>query len=150
MEGRRALGIGATGAVVLSKENWAKDYSENYIINVFGDVPNAAPSNDDSADERKVKLDILKERTRLERKDDPIELNRVELAPATPLSPAGTLFYFSRALAIMPEDKQVTFVTKIGPLELKCKFTLKEMIYRGNPGAVRLKATCLPARKVLN
>jgi len=114
------------------KKKITKDYSENYIINVFGDVPNAAPSNDDSADERKVKFDILQERTRLERKDDPIELNRVELAPATPLSPAGTLFYFSRVLAIMPEDKQVTFVTKIGPLELKCKFMLREMLYRGN------------------
>jgi hypothetical protein len=114
------------------KRKITKDYSENYVINVFGDIPNAAPSNDDSADERKVKFDILQERTRLERKDDPIDLNRVELAPATPLSPAGTLFYFSRVLAIAPEDKQVTFVTKIGPLELKCKFILKEMIYRGN------------------
>ena len=106
--------------------------SENYIINVFGDVPSPAPSNDDSADERKTKFDILQERTRLERKDDPIELKRVEPGPATPYSPPGTLFYFSRVFPLTPEDKQVTFVTKIGPLEVKCKFTLKEMLYRGN------------------
>lgn len=106
--------------------------SENYIINLFGNVPSPAPSNDDSADERKTKFEILQERTRLDRKGDPIELKRVELAPATPYSAPGTLFYFSRVFPITLEDKQVTFVTKIGPLEVKCKFTLKEMIYRGN------------------
>ena len=106
--------------------------SENYIINVFGNVPSAAPSDQDGADERKAKFDILQERTRLERKNDPLELERVEPGPATSYSPPGTLFYFSRAFPLTPEDKQVTFVTKIGPLEVKCKFMLKEMIYRGN------------------
>jgi len=106
--------------------------SENYIVNVFGNLPSPAPSNDDSADERKTKFDILQERTRLERKDDPLELKRVELGPATPYSPPGTLFYFSRVFPLTLEDKQVTFVTKIGPLEVKCKFTLKELMYRGN------------------
>lgn len=106
--------------------------SENYIINVFGDVPSAAPSADDSADERKTKFEMLQERTRLERKDDPIELKRVELGPRTPFSPPGTLFYFSRVFPLTLDDKQVTFVTKIGPLELKCKFTLKDMLYHGN------------------
>ncbi len=106
--------------------------SENYIINVFGNVPSPAPSDQDSIDERKTKFDILQERTRLERKDEPIELKRVDLAPATPYSPPGTLFYFSRVFPLTLEDKQVTFVTKIGPLEVKCKFTLREMVYRGN------------------
>lgn len=106
--------------------------SENYIINVFGNVPSPAPSNDDGADERKTKFEILQERTRLERKDDPIELKRVELGPATAYSSPGTLFYFSRVFPLTPEDKQVTFVTKIGPLEVKCKFTLKDLMYRGN------------------
>jgi hypothetical protein len=106
--------------------------SENYIINVFGDIPSPAPSSDDSADERRTKFEILQERTRLERKDDPIELKRVELSPKTPFSSPGTLFYFSRVFPLKLDDKQVTFVTKIGPLEVKCKFTLKDMLYRGN------------------
>lgn len=105
--------------------------SENYIINVFGDIPSPAPSEQDSEDERKTKFEILQERTRIERKDDPLELKRVEFSHRTPFSPPGTLFYFSRVFPIMPDDKQVTFVTKIGPLELKCKFTLKDMLYRG-------------------
>jgi hypothetical protein len=108
------------------------DLSENYIINVFGEIPSAAPNKDDSRDEIKTKFDILQERTRIERKGDPLELKRVELAPKTWYSPPGTLFYFSRAIPIMPEDKQVTFVTRIGPLEVKCRFILKDMMYRGN------------------
>jgi len=111
----------------------SKDGEENYILALIGDIPGVSvPSDDDEPAERKAKLDNLIENTRLERKDDPLELQQVRIAPKTPLSQAGTLFYFSRVLPIMPEDKQVTFVTKDGPLEVKCKFTLRDMFYRGN------------------
>ena len=111
----------------------SKDAEENYILALIGDIPGVgAPSDDDEPAERQQKLENLKESTRLERRDDPLELQQVKIAPKTPLSPAGTLFYFSRVLPIMPNDKQVTFVTKVGPLEVKCKFTLRDMLYRGN------------------
>ena len=111
----------------------SKDAEENYILALIGDIPGVGvPSDDDEPSERQQKMDNLKESTRLERRDDPLELQQVKIAPKTPLSPAGTLFYFSRVLPIMPEDKQVTFVTKVGPLEVKCKFTLRDMLYRGN------------------
>ena len=32
---------------------------------------------------------------------------------------------------IVTSSAYVTFVTKIGPLEVKCNFTLGDMIYRG-------------------
>jgi len=106
---------------------------ENYILALVGDIPAASvPSDDDSAAERQQKMDVLKESTRLERRDDPLELQQVKIAPRTPLSPSGTLYYFSRVLPIAAEDKQVTFVTKVGPLEVKCKFTLRDMLYHGN------------------
>jgi hypothetical protein len=109
------------------------DADENYIIALVGDIPGASvPTDDDSAAERQQKMDVLKESTRLERKDDPLELQRVKIAPRTPRSPSGTLYYFSRVLPLTPEDKQVTFVTKVGPLEVKCKFTLHDMLYHGN------------------
>jgi hypothetical protein len=115
------------------KASKAADMDENYIIALVGDIPGASvPSDDDSAAERQQKLDVLKESTRLERKDDPLELQRVTIAPRTPLSPSGTLYYFSRVLPIAADDKQVTFVTKVGPLEVKCKFTLHDMLYHGN------------------
>ena len=108
-------------------------FDENYIISLIGDIPGVGvPSDDDEPAERQQKMDVLKESTRIERRDDPLELQQVKIAPRTSRSPAGTLFYFSRVLPIMPEDKQVTFVTKVSPLEVKCKFNLREMMYRGN------------------
>ena len=111
----------------------SRDVEENYIIAVIGDIPGVAvPTDDDEPAERQQKLETLRETTRVERRDDPLELQQAKIAPRTSRSPAGTLFYFSRVLPITPEDKQVTFVTKVGPLEVKCKFTLRDMLYRGN------------------
>jgi len=108
------------------------DVDKNYIIALVGDIPGASvPTDDDEPAERERKLEILKESTWLEGKDGPLELQRVKISPPTPLSPAGTLFYFSRDVPLTPADKQVTFVTKVGPLEVKCKFTLRDMMYHG-------------------
>jgi hypothetical protein len=96
---------------------------EDYILNVFGEVPGAEPDSG---------FAILKDNTTLEHKGDRIKLNRVELAPGNSVSEAGTLFYFSRLLALKLEDKEAIFTTKLGPLKVKCKFTLKDMLYRGN------------------
>ncbi len=95
------------------------DAPSDYILNVFGDVPSA---EGDAA---------LMDNTKLDHKGDQIKLSRVEPAPKTSFSSEGTLFYFSRLLALQVEDKEVTFSTKLGPLEVKCKFTLKDMLYRG-------------------
>jgi hypothetical protein len=73
----------------------------------------------------------LKDNTTLEHKGDLIKLNRVELAPKNGRLEDGTLFYFSRLLALKLEDKEVIFTTKLGPLKVKCKFVLKDMLYRG-------------------
>jgi hypothetical protein len=109
------------------------DVEENYIIALVGDIPGVGvPSEDDDQAERQQKMDILKETTQLERKDDPLTLQRAKVEPRNSRSPSGTLFYFSRVLPLTPEDKQVTFVTKVGPLEVKCKFTLRDMMYRGS------------------
>jgi hypothetical protein len=111
----------------------SSEFAENYVINMIGAIPSVGlPADDDDPAERKQKLELLQETTRIERRDDPLELQGVATAPATRLSRGGTLFYFSRILPIKPADKQVTFVTKMGGIEIKCKFTLKEMQYRGN------------------
>jgi hypothetical protein len=109
---REALHRGAPG-----------DLPQDYIVNVFGEVPGADPDSG---------FAILKDNTTLEHKGDQIKLNRVELAPKNSVSEAGTLFYFSRLLALKLEDKEAIFTTKLGPLKVKCKFTLKDMLYRGN------------------
>ena len=109
---REALHRGAPGQV-----------PDDYILNVFGQVPGVETGVLDGS---------LKDNTRLEHKGDFIKVNRVEPAPKSSESEDGTLFYFSRLLALELADKEVTFTTKLGPLALKCKFTLKDMIYRGN------------------
>ena len=109
---REALHPGAPG-----------ELPEDYILNVFGEVPGADPDSG---------FAILKDNTTLEHKGDRIKLNRIELAPGNNVSEAGTLFYFSRLLALKLKDKEAIFTTKLGPLKVKCKFTLKDMLYRGN------------------
>ena len=110
----------------------SRDAEEFYILNMVGDLPSLATASDESDAQSEARLDALKEYTRLEHKGDEIHLTRAALAPKTALSDAGTLFYFSRALALRLEDKQATFVTKTGPIDVKCRFTLKDMVYRGN------------------
>ena len=44
---------------------------------------------------------------------------------------ASLVFTFPRTSPISLDDKEVEFVTKIGAMELKRKFKLKEMIYQG-------------------
>jgi hypothetical protein len=106
------------------------DVKDFYVLNVLGNLPSAIPAENEPAD--RASLEYLKESTKLQHKGDEIHLSRVEAAPANEMSDAGTYFYFSRMLALMPQDKEATFVTKIGPLDVKCKFTLKDMLYRGN------------------
>jgi hypothetical protein len=95
----------------------------DYILNVFGEVPGV---------ESDSTFETLKDLTSLAHRGDQIAPNRIESAPKSGSSAAGTLFYFSRLLALSLTDEDATFSTKLGPLEVKCKFTLKDMRYRGN------------------
>ena len=54
---------------------------------------------------------------------------QIPLANIEPVKKVGTLFYFPRSEPI--KDGQVLFVTKMGPVEVKCKFTVKEMTVHG-------------------
>jgi len=76
-------------------------------------------------------IGALKQSTALQRKGkDPIAAVRVG-----ELEGRGTptlLFYFPRTGdPIALADKEVTFSTRIGPLQLKVKFVLKDMQYHG-------------------
>jgi hypothetical protein len=43
----------------------------------------------------------------------------------------GVVFAFPKTDAITLEDKDVEFVTKLGQVEIKEKFNLKDMVYHG-------------------
>jgi hypothetical protein len=109
-----------------TRKNSGEDPLANYVLNVVGDLPMLGTHKDESETDREQRVEMLKQYTRLERKNDPIYLAKIKFQSAT-----ETLFYFDRVEPIFPDDKQVTFVTKLGPLDVKCKFILKEMLYQG-------------------
>ncbi len=108
------------------------DFDKFYILNMVGDVPSIGATPDEDATQRAARFETLKQVTKLEHKGDEILLSRVAVSPKNDFSLAGTLFYFSRGLALRLEDKQAIFSTKLGPIDVKCKFTLKDMMYRGS------------------
>jgi hypothetical protein len=103
------------------------DPAANYILFVTGDLPMLGRrSNEEDEAEFQQRLEMLKQYTKIEKRGDPIFLTRIAYA-----GNSGTLFYFERNDLIRLDDHQVTFVTKLGPIEVKAKFPLKEMVYRG-------------------
>jgi hypothetical protein len=101
------------------------DPAANYILCVTGDLPMLGKnSNDETQEEYAQRLDMLKQYTKLEKHGGALPLTNIET-----VQKLGTLFYFPRAEPI--KDGQVTFTTKLGPIEVKCKFPVKEMMYHG-------------------
>jgi hypothetical protein len=87
-------------------------------------------SNTEDPEARKKRLMAqLKEATSLEPKGkDPIAPDLVEVAPEKRI----ILAHFSRAKnPIALEDKEVVFSIRMGPMEVRTKFALKDMVYRG-------------------
>ena len=97
--------------------------SSSYIIAVAG-LPRRSRSEDEDPD----RLESVRIATTLGAK------GRSGLAPQkVELAKDGTtlLFVFRRDEPFSLDDKEVEFVTKMGPMELKRKFRLKDMIYQG-------------------
>jgi hypothetical protein len=105
------------------------DPAANYILKAIGDLPMLQPNNDESETEYAHRLDMLKQYTKLEKKGEPIYLTNLRYEGKG--NDAGALFYFVRNDLITLKDGSVTFVTKLGPIEVKVKFTLHDMIYQG-------------------
>ena len=104
------------------KDKATAGVADNYIIAVVGDLAMADPDADEA--QRESRLDMMKQYTKLEKHGGAIPLANIE-----PVKKLGTLFYFARTEPI--KDGQVTFTTKVGPVEVKCRFTVKDMMYRG-------------------
>jgi len=100
-----------------------------YWISVSG-LP-TVPRRGGNGDRSSELLNGLAALTDLERKGkDSIPCSRVEMSKG---EDTNTLtFYFEPGSApIQAGDKEVTFNTKIGPLQVKAKFVPKEMIFDG-------------------
>ncbi len=98
-----------------------------YMLAMTGDFPDAAkPSEGEAVTAAAERAEMLRTYTKLERKGDgPIYLDHIQVIGG------GEMYYFPRLDPITPANKEITFSTRIGPLEFKAKFVLKDMLYRG-------------------
>jgi hypothetical protein len=131
---QEALRIGA------SEEKPNADFEKYYVLALIGDLqPNggrrrsgSSPDDDDDGTARSDRrMDEFKESARLERKEGPIRLEKVEEGSRVGSRGPGVYFYFARKDEISMDEKLVTFSTKLGRMEFKAKFTMKEMLYHG-------------------
>lgn len=112
---------------------WAKEF---YVVSVTGmAAPPPGPgqrgdwSRGDPA-RAKQWQDLLLKITTLKRKDKPpLAAARLETIPL----PSGrmSVFLFPRTDPIALDDKSVLFETAFGPIRVKSKFALKDMVWRG-------------------
>jgi hypothetical protein len=114
-------------------------FANHYVISVSGfplsegqNRRSQEDSDNDSAQSNEAMLDHLKGLTFLEPKGrEGAQPGVVQQQPSAGMS--SILFGFSKeTLALKPEDKEVTFSTKLGRLLIKTKFNLKDMQYRGD------------------
>ncbi len=130
------------------------EFAKYYVIQVLGDLPDfgarrrrKSDNDDDSSPPRRSdtnrrddededaqnerRLEMFKQYTKIELHDRSLRLEKVEQGSRTSSRGPGTLFYFSRMDDLSLDDKQLTFITKMGPVEIKAKFVPKEMVYHG-------------------
>ena len=130
---QEALRIGA------GDEKPNPDFEKYYVIALIGDLSasgarrlsSSTSDDDDSTTRADRRLEELKESARLERKDGPISLEKVEEGSHMGSRGPGVYFYFDRKADVSMDDKFVNFSTKLGRMEIKAKFTMKEMSYHG-------------------
>jgi hypothetical protein len=115
------------------KKGATDDFAKYYVLSLSGTPRNGAPATpfgDDDADPRRPGREQmqanLRQSTQLQIKGKaPLKPERIEP------SETGIMFLFSRDdHPIKRDDKEVTFQTKLGPLQLKARFVLKNMLYR--------------------
>jgi hypothetical protein len=116
------------------------DFEKYYVIALIGDLGDLHSgrrgryddnSDNDRKDQADRRMEAFKEYTRLERKDGPLHLDKVDEGSRAGDRGPGVYFYFSRNNEISMDDKELDFSTKVGATEIKAKFTLKDMRYHG-------------------
>jgi hypothetical protein len=106
-------------------------FADHYVISVSGFPLMSHRDREDSSQSAEDMLDHLKGLTFLEPKGrEGAQPGVVEQQPGS--GGGNLLFGFSKELlALKPEDKEVTFSTRLGRLAVKTRFNLKEMMFHG-------------------
>ncbi len=111
------------------KKEIPKEFGESYVISVSGlQAGRGGREGREGADAGKGMEERLKQSAELRRKNaDPIAASQV-------ITGQGQVRYFvfpRGSQPIQASDKEVVFHVALGPMELKTKFALKDMMYRG-------------------
>lgn len=136
----------ATPVREAGKRQWPAAVSGNYLISVSG-LPNmmrggggggGGPEGKqqqaqmDPEQRRQMMTERLKQATRLERKGkDPIGPAEVQVGSAQDGTSVMMFLFPKTSQPIEAADKEVVFITQMGPLEVKAKFALKDMVVKG-------------------
>ena len=122
----------------VSNEKIDPDFDKYYVIALIGYLTRVGHRNDDDwadddnrSDRTNRRLEAFKDYARLERKDGPLHLEKVEEGSRTGSRGPGIYFYYSRNNEISMDDKQLDFSTRVGVEEIKARFTLRDMVYHG-------------------
>lgn len=113
----------------LKKESESK--SNQYVIRVTG-LPTMPRRDSGRQGPNPADMQArMKKATRLERKGkDPIPASSAAM-DETVESPSLLFTFEAESDPIQLKDKEVVFVTSMGPLQMKAKFALKDMVYLG-------------------
>jgi hypothetical protein len=120
----------AAPVTAAEKKSAPAEAAQSYVISVTGLPARQNNANDEDNDRAGRMSAMIKQYTSLDRKGkDPISPDHVDFMEDVD---GGTWrFSFPRAgNPITVDDKDVTFLTKIGRTSLKAKFALKDMMYK--------------------
>ena len=119
-----------------------EDAVKYYIVSLTGlNVPDPGPrpdrrmgprndGEDDGSDPRANMDEEIKKQTYLQFKGrDRISPERID----TRQSSGAITFLFPRGESPTQENKEVLFVTRMGPAAINAKFLVKDMLYKGRP-----------------
>jgi hypothetical protein len=97
----------------------------HYVVSASGIPVMRQASNSAQLKERLIAVSFLSIKGK-----DPIPAERVEILANDKMM--VFVFFFPKSQAISAGDKEVTFATRMGPMEIKGKFALKAMVFGGN------------------
>jgi hypothetical protein len=112
-----------------SIEEWSKEF---YIVTVSGMSMMRQRQEGRTPDPERMKQmsERVRSNTTLKRKGkDDLQPSRVEMVKGA--DGMVMAFLFPRTEAISADDKDVSFETAMGPMQIKSKFVLKEMMVQG-------------------
>ena len=115
--------FGAEAATAADAKKMVEEEQKFYGIMVSGLPARALRAND------KMKENLLQNTSLIVKGKDPIQAS--DLQTGGNEQRAVIVFVFPRTAALSIEDKDVEFATKLGPIVVRQKFHLKDMVFNG-------------------